>query len=677
MEVLKFPLAKITIAFIFGILLSDFSTISIPQLFTLSSVLGCILAFMYLAAKSDFYQKLYFGLAVFMLSMIIGMLTVALNKSANNPYHYYNHMHINGDKKFRLAVTLKEELKPTKKNNRYVADVTYIGTERAQGRVLLNINRNSSNSKFIIGSQLLLFAKINENSKPLNPDQFDYAKYLSRKSIGGQIYTSHSAIILLPSPEKSIYYYTDKLRKRIIYNLEQSALNKRELGVLSALILGQRQEIAPDILQHYQYAGAVHILSVSGLHVGFIVLFLNKVLFFLPKKPNMRILKLIITLVCLWMFAILASLSPSVVRAVTMFSFVAIGMYLNRQTNVFHTLLVSILIILLITPSFIFDVGFQLSYIALFSIIWLQPMIKKLWTPGNRFVGYFWDILTVSFAAQIGAFPISVYYFHQFPGLFFVTNILVIPLLSIIMALGIIAMSIAVFSQVPKFIIITLEFCIKIMNDCIEFVASFEQFVFKDIPMNFLMLILTYIAIISIIKFYNNPTYLKLTSTLTLLILLSSLHIATTYLSERKSQLIVFNQRNNNILLEKNGRKLYIHSTDKLANWDQIALQSFATANYLSIKECNPIRNYYYFNGQKILIIDSNSVWIPNAKSDIVILMKSPKINLSRAIASLKPKVIVADATNYSYLKQNWAATCQKENIPFHDTSEKGYFKLE
>ena len=132
------------------------------------------------------------------------------------------------------------------------------------------------------------------------------------------------------------------------------------------------------------------------------------------------------------------------------------------------------LLILLFKPSFLFDVGFQLSYLALFFIIWLQPVLSSIWRPKNKIINYFWDIITVSFAAQIGAMPLSIYYFHQFPGLFFVTNLLILPLLGIIMAVGVLVVLIATFHTVPEFIAKSIEFLIAFLNAIIHWVAFFE-----------------------------------------------------------------------------------------------------------------------------------------------------------------------------------------------------------
>jgi competence protein ComEC len=223
-----------------------------------------------------------------------------------------------------------------------------------------------------------------------------------------------------------LFYFASLIRNRIIRNLEKNHFHKTELSVVVALILGQQQDISPEIVRDYQYAGAVHVLSVSGLHVGFILLFITFLLKPIPNSRRGAFVKLITVILFLWAFGLLAGFAPSVVRSVTMFSFVAIGMYLRRSVNIYNTLAISALLILLFQPSFLMDVGFQLSYVALFFIVWLQPLLASIWIPKNKIVQFFWDIITVSFAAQIGTFPMSIYYFHQFPGLFFITNLVIL-----------------------------------------------------------------------------------------------------------------------------------------------------------------------------------------------------------------------------------------------------------
>src|SRR5690606_208367 len=197
-----------------------------------------------------------------------------------------------------------------------------------------------------------------------------------------------------------------------------------------------------------------------------------------PRSP----VKLSLILLSLWAFSILAGGAPSIIRAVAMFSFVAIGLHLRRQTCIYHTLLVSMFGILLFKPQFLFDIGFQLSYLALFFIVWLQPQLAKQYHPRFKIARYFWDILTVSTAAQLGTLPLSLYYFHQFPGLFFVTNLVILPCLGALMTAGILAVLWTAAGHIPDWLIWVNETGIRWLNEFIAWVASAETFVWHNIP---------------------------------------------------------------------------------------------------------------------------------------------------------------------------------------------------
>lgn len=674
MQVLRFPLVKVTIAFVLGLLIARYFYVNIENMLIAAVFLVVVLVIFIIISTSNFNSKVYLGILISLVSMIVGAVTFSLHLGVNNANHYINCDYVFQKPSF-IAVTLREQLKYSEKNFRFVCDVNQVDSVKTVGKIILNITRDSIPMTFYIGQTIYLKSKIQPHLPPKNPDQFDYGNYLLNKNIYGQIYANQREILLEPIPNKTLWYFTNKIRSRIVQNLERSKLDNRELAVLSALILGQRQEIDPQIIKDYQYAGAVHILSVSGLHVGLIIIFINNVLRFIPQSKSVILLKLVLTLFCLWSFAILASLSPSVVRAVTMFSFLAIGMSFKRSTNVFHTLIVSILLILLIQPSFLFDVGFQLSYIALFSILWLQPIFAKIWRPKNKIIQYFWDIVTVSFAAQIGSFPISVYYFHQFPGLFFITNLIIIPLLSVVMALGIIAMVIAVFGTVPSVIINAVEFCLRSMNYCIHYVASFEKFVLHNIPISSYMLVSLYVLIIFFFVYAQKQTFKNLTFVLYAILSCNLSYYISKYESKH-SKFLVFQQRNNSIFLEIFDGKLQVNSTKTLQKWDEIAIQSFATANYLERGNNQSSSNYYYINSKRIAVVDNSAVYNSSANADVLLLIQSPKLNLQRLIDQTQPRIIVADGTNYPYLIRIWEATCFEAKIPFHNTSEKGFYEI-
>jgi competence protein ComEC len=675
-KILQFPLARIFIGFLFGILLCRIVSPNPIFIFCnlVFGLIGLFVSSIY-SQKKPFY-KILFGSFVFLLSLFVGISTALIHKENANPYHYTNLIK-DYEKVHVLDLLLIEKLKSTQKNKRYISALKNLDSERSFGKVILNIPKEDTIKNLKTGSRLEVIGIVLKNKNPLNPNLFDYGKYLENQEIYAQVYTKPNQI-KITNYEAGLWASFSNFRETIISNLEQSAISKEELNVLNALILGQQQDISPEVLKDYQNAGAVHVLSVSGLHVGFILLFITFLLKPISNTRKGSLLKLIIIILSLWSFAILAGLSPSIVRSVTMFSFLAIGVHLRRTVNIYHTLLVSMLLILLFKPSFLFDVGFQLSYLALFFILWFQPVLSNIWQPKNKIIKYFWDIVTVSFAAQIGAMPLSIYYFHQFPGLFFVTNLLILPLLGIIMAVGVIAILIATFHTVPEFIAKSIALLIYLLNGIIHRVASFDVFVFRNISFSTAMLLSSYLVIILIILWFKRPTFKKLTIALTSVILMQIIFIIQKKETLNNRELIVFNQRKNTIITQRIGNAVTVFSNDSIIKNlnSSLLVQSYLVGNFCIIKEKRNIENLLYFKNKKILIIDESNVYLKNKKPDIVIITNSPKLNLDRLFSKWKPEQVVVDGSNYKTYIKIWEATCSKEKIPFHNTNEKGYIKL-
>ena len=678
MKVLQFPLARITIGFLSGILVAFYFQPNPQNIFAFLLLFICVFVIAYFVSKRDFVDPIYFGFATYFLAFGIGATTQIIHTNSFQQSNYIQSKAI-FEKPHLVAVTVREKLRSSAYNDRYIVLVNQVDDAVKTGRILLNVRKDSLKQSFEIGSHLQINGSLYKSGPAKNPNQFDYGKYLESKQIYAQLYADASEIKIGSVIEKDVWYYTSRLRSKIIGNLEKSNFNKAELNVAIALILGQQQDISHEIIRDYQFAGAVHILSVSGLHIGFILLFVT---FLLKPFPNTRrgsFIKLLIILASLASFGLIAGLAPSVLRSVTMFSFVAIGMYLRRSTNIFHTLLVSMLLILLVQPSFLFDVGFQLSYVALFFILWLQPLLAQLWTPRNVIVNYFWEILTVSFAAQIGAFPLSIYYFHQFPGLFFVTNLVIIPFLSVIMALGVLVMVLAAFDFVPLFLAKSLEWSIFILNKIINAIASLEQFIIQDIPFNWQLLVSVYLLLIATIIWFKKPSFNRLALTLIAIIIFQITYFETHRRIQIQSELVIFNAKKNTMIAERKGKNITFYANDSLLKTasKNKTLASYAMGNFSSLKSKKSLQNLIYYNGNKILIVDSLGVYPKDIHPDIVLFTQSPKINLERFLQTTKPKFVLADASNYRTIQKLWKATCLKQKIPFHATAEKGFYRLD
>ncbi|MDD3005515.1 ComEC/Rec2 family competence protein [Flavobacterium sp.] len=677
MKTLQFPLTRITLFFIAGILFAFYLKPNLNPIFLCLGLVFLCFVVSYFLSGTKSKSQFSFVLLSYLLSFTVGITTLQVH---NDYYDSQNYIHAvtHPDDSYFLAVTLREKLKATPFNDRYIAEVNAIDGKKASGKLLVNIRKDSLEKKRFIGSRFLLYEKVHKHKSPFNPNQFDYGKYLENKSILAQVYINTKNLKERKEVDESIWFYSAKIRDRIIENLEKSNFNKTELSVVIALILGQQQDISPEIMMDYQFAGAVHILSVSGLHVGYIMLFLNFLLSGMPKTQKGNLLKLLIIIFSLWSFAVIAGLSPSIVRSVTMFSFVAIGIHSLRKTNNFHTLIVSMLLILLFEPSFLFDVGFQLSYMALFFILWFQPILSRLWKPKNKVNKYFWDILTVSFAAQIGTLPLSLYYFHQFPGLFFITNLVILPALGIIMALGLVVMIWALFGLVPLVLVKPLEFSIWCLNGVINWIASFEQFVFKNIPFNIYMELSLYGLIITSIFLFEKRNYKRTVLVLGSVFLFQFSVLGTQYYNQNQQEWLVFHSKKSSLFVKREGTKINVYASDSLLEHlaAHKAFQSYLTANFSDTIEKNPISNLFYFKGNKILVVDSLALYSKNIKPDVLILTASPQLNLERLLNYHKPNMVVADGSNYRSYVERWKRTCEKQKIPFHATGEKGFYSI-
>lgn len=283
-----------------------------------------------------------------------------------------------------------------------------------------------------------VFRKVPEpHRKALNPHQFDYGKYLIYQGFSATVYLKDNAVFHRPeSPPFSVRTFFEKYRGNAIALFEERDIAPAESGVIAALVLGKRDMVLEEIRQAFTDAGTVHILAVSGLHVGIIYLFaaflIGKVF---PKKRG-RWIRLVFCLGILWLYAGIAGFSPSVLRAATMFTFIAAGREFGRFGNVYNMLGVSAFLLLLADPFLIGSVGFMLSYLAVAGIVMLHPVIYSAWVAPTWFLDKVWSLTAVSVSAQIATFPVTVHFFHQFPNYFLFSNLLVIPLATVLLYAG-------------------------------------------------------------------------------------------------------------------------------------------------------------------------------------------------------------------------------------------------
>ena len=669
MNLLRFIPIKLTIFLVLGILFGHYVGVAFWP--SLSFVVFFLLATVIVSNKKYASESMVFGILALCTTICLGIFLVSCSHPKQQTNHY---SHRDVAKSARWTLKITEVLKKSAFSSRYIAEVKGYNMEKASGKILINQPIDASLINFHVDDELTVQTTLATLKSPLNPYQFDYRKYMEYKGIYHQLWLNEGNHIVLENPYITLRGRAANLRRTIVAKLDKVGLEQSELGIIQALFLGQRTDISQELYSSYKDAGAVHILAVSGLHIGILLLFLEFLLRPLALIPNGKTIKLVVIVVLLWCFALLAGLSASVVRAVTMFSFVAYAMYLNRPQNTFNILGLSMFFILLVLdPLLVFDVGFQMSYAAVFAIVWIYPLLQKYWRPKNPIFKKIWQLLSVSIAAQIGVLPIGLYYFHQFPGLFFVSNLVIVPYLGVLLGFGIVMILLILLDWAPDFLIEVFGSTIDLMNTLVGWVAQQESFVLRNISFDGIQLILTYVAIIALVWLLIRRSFKRTLAVLGSILSLVLWSFYTQLSLKQREVLMVGHQTKNSLISYQKGNELRIYTSDSSA-------ATYVTANYQIAQRIrntsfHSIQNAYTIGSKHLLVIDSSGVFRTNGIApDYLLMIQSPKVNLERLIDSLHPKMIIADGSNYNSYVKKWQESCLKQKLPFHYTGEKGAF---
>lgn len=623
-----------------------------------------------------FKKKQLFSVFSWMFFFLIGLYLVFSQDARNNKNFYGNFLIANSI----IEVKVKKVLKENRFYHKYITAVTAVGGKVTRGEVLLNVQKDSIKESAKINDIFYFKSNVSSIDSVKNPYQFNYKLYLEKQGVYQQFFLRESSYLYVNSSELSIYKIAENIRTKIERSLVLNGFKGEELGVIKALILGQRSTISKELLNEYTNAGAIHILAVSGLHVGIILLIFSLILKPLEKIKNGIFIKTILIIVMLWCFAVIAGLSASVVRAVTMFTAVAIGMSIKRKTFVIHSLITSMFVLLLVKPLFIFDVGFQLSYLAVFSIVTIQPKLYQIWKPKWKLVDRAWQLFTVSLAAQIGVLPISLFYFHQFPGLFMLSNLVIIPYIGIILMGGILVMLLAILDVLPSLLANLYNMVITLMNDFVGWIALQESFLIKEISFSRSLLITSYIIIFMGISLLERVSFKRW---FLFLIAIVSFQVCLLYekrIVQNTKELIIFNKYRNTIIGINNSGILKINHNLKANEINQsMIIKNYKIGkNIKRVMFKKSIPNILQFKRELILVVDSLGIYkVKNIEKPIVVLVNSPKINLERMITLLNPKLIIADASNYQKQVNKWQLIADKYGVFFKSTRKNGAIVLD
>lgn len=672
MKILKYIPAQLVFFLILGIILGHYVTFDLQLVIILSAISLLLLSIAYWISRKKGTSLYFFTFSTYVVFVLIGIISITFKNPQLNNKNYSNYLTGNVN---QTVLVIDDILKSNSYYDNYIAKVVTVNGRPSQGKIKLNIQKDSTKNKFEVDDKIMVFEEFKTINKPLNPYQFNYKNYLAKQQVHHQMTVYDNSVISLKNNKTTLRGLAHAFRQKINDVLIKNGFKGDELAIINALLLGQRQEISKEIIESYQNAGAIHILAVSGLHVGIILLLLNFLFKPLEKLKKGKTIKLIFVVLFLWAFAFIAGLSASVIRAVTMFTAVAFALATKKEINTYKTLLISIFFLLLFNPYYLFEVGFQLSYLAVFFIVWVQPQLYNLWQPKLKIIDYPWQLFTVSVAAQLGVLPLSLYYFHQFPGLFFVANLLIIPFLGLILGLGILIITLSLIDILPNFLASFYEYIIYLLNTTVGWIGKQESFLFQNISFTIISAILSYLVIIIFFKWFESKNQSLIKYILITVILFQSNLIFEKYLTNTSSEFVIFNKSRNSMLAKRNSDEVKIeHNLDSIAN--NTIIKDYLIGTRSSIKSTNNhIANVYQLKSQKLLVVDSLGIYTGlDFKPEIVWLRNSPNINLQRLIDHIQPKKIIADASNYKSHIKHWQKTSKNNNIRFHYTVKDGAF---
>jgi len=604
-----------------------------------------------------FRTKKFLKETVFLAGMSLGILAYNIHYEPNDSKHYLHKL--SPEKAYSLVGRIEYI-----KNRQVIVALQPTETANYRGKLVLYLKDTLRENA--LGQAILFHSKLSPIAAAQNPYQFDYKRYMEHQGIYWQGYPTCYEI--KDAPSFSPFIKAKQLQGYLAATLSLYPFSKETVGILKALVLGVRSDITPELYQQYINAGAVHILAISGLHIG-IITYLLTLFISLVVPAHRKGVKIALLLVFLLTYAAITGFSASVLRAVVMFGGYSIAYLAESRRARYDSLLLSAFILLLCKPTFLFEVGFQLSYMAVLSIALFLPLGEK-YRFENRFLNFFWNIIKVSIAAQIGVLPLSLYYFHQFAGLFLVTNVLILPLLGIILSVGIGVVLLASIQLLPYWLIVCYEKALSLMNHIIVYIASVEQLVIRDVYFDTICLCLCYLAIVWAVIYLGARKVKFVYFFFLTLLSLQTYFFYLKYESGKKEQLIVFHQYKKTVIALQQGREATFYLSDTLSV-PQTLIKNFCTQQQVSNLHYKALENIVPFKEDFLTIIDDKFYLDTSYPTHYLLLRNNPKIHLEKFLSNIRPKMLIADGSNYPFIIEKWKYTCQRLQIPFYDTKIK------
>ncbi|MDR3705078.1 MAG: ComEC/Rec2 family competence protein [Paludibacteraceae bacterium] len=675
---LRTPFFRLFLAYAAGILLFTFCPFSGLSIFLFCFACLFLLFHYYKINDIHFELRWLFGCGVFFLFIALGMYASQRNE---NQIQFKN---LNQAGVFQVEINSV----PVEKPKSYLVKVRTIAFAKdsvrfipTHGNAMLYLSKSTEANLLNIGDKLLVSATFEPLKPNGNPEEFNYAEYLHRKGFGASCFVDSTHWVLLERNKGfSITRMASDCRNRLLNIYKACHIQGDEFAVLAALTLGYQDEISDDLYTSYSNSGAIHILSVSGLHVGIVYVIFAFLLSFLDKSDKTRFVKSALIILLLWAYAFITGLSPCVMRSALMFSLVAFGSVFRYKSQLYNTIFFSAFVLLLINPNYLFDVSFLLSYVAVISIVWFTPLLKGLLWFKNKVFRWCWELFCVSVAAQVGTFPLCIYYFHKFPNHFLLTNFIAIPISTGIIYLAVLLFVVFSIPVIGSWVGIALKWLLIAQNRSIVFIDHLPYSTFHT-WINQWEVLLFYCVIVGFWLFAVKKRPVFLFAVLGCLLLIQGLHFYRHSTSLGVTQLVVYNNKQCTAVDFIAQGRHQLFTTDSIKT--KRMAEAFWLKENLADPECvqqapNYRDGFISFAGKHIYILTDSTYRYKKTerkiKLDYLILGNKAAVSIPDIENVFEVKNIIVNNTFSKFKVRKIQQECRTRGIACYATSEGGAY---
>lgn len=671
----KYPFIRFLSALALGIMFHDVfgsAAMGFPWLYLLL-LLGIGVLFLLFCTLKTYRVQWIFGVATILVFVYLGYFRACLRERVGEG--------------FAIARVYEP---PAEKENALKVLLDMRGF-----KVMAYFEKSEESLNLSYGDLLAFSAPIEEITPPMNPEEFDYRRYLNRRGVTGRVYLKQGDWVNTGVNEGNpIYLFAYRFRDGLLQALKRCGITDDEFGVGAAILMGYDENLPAQVRQNYVAAGSMHILCVSGMHVGIIYLLASFVLGFLGKGKKMALVRRLILLALIWFYALLTGLSPSIMRATLMISFVLLGELIHRKGFALNSIAASAFILLLIDPNNLFAIGFQLSYVAVVGIVLLQKPIYNLIYVKNKLLDKVWEITAVSLAAQIVTMPFAIYYFKQFTTYFWLSNLLMTPLSFVVIMSG---MLLLMLSWVPWLNIAlgkVVWISIHLMNESVSWIEGLPFSLVKGLYMDDFQFALSLILLVLLLLFVNLK---KKRMMMELLVVSAIFALSLAWRTQRlsqQSQFLVYSVRNHtainvvdgfdNVLFCDEGLLTERSSIDYSlkSHWarDQLSMNPICYTLTEDVNKELVIKRKHLLSAHGVLL----AFWDPGMALtesrhriavDYLMVREKQRPDLQQVVKTYRVGMLLVDGSVPVYLSKEWVQQAKNMGIPCYEL-QNGSFDL-